>query len=90
LDPEAVKQLAETNPKVFKELFVPAPGGVRRPDNSMPASRVGVLPDSGTEERGASYYNKLRKEMGAAFYEPSMQQQRMKDATRLGERFNTL
>lgn len=89
LAPEAVRQLAETNPKVFRELFVPSPG-MARPSNDMPPARTGVLPDVGGEERGKKYYDKLRKEMGHKFYEPAMQQQRMKDRIRLGEAFNTL
>ncbi len=86
---EAVKQIAESNPKMFKSLFVPS-SGIRQSDSSMPASRSGLLPDVGGEERGAKYYSKLRKDMGAKFWEPSIQQQRMKDRERLGERFNTL
>lgn len=86
---EAVKQIAETNPKMFKSLFVPTPGN-RTADNSMPAARTGLLPDVGGEERGAKYYAKLKKEMGAKFWEPAIQQQRFKDRERLGERFSTL
>jgi len=86
---ETVKQIAESNPKMFKQLFVPS-SGHRTVDSSMPASRTGLLPDVGGEERGAKHYAKLRKEMGAKFWEPAIQQQRMKDRERLGERYNTL
>jgi len=89
MNAEAVKQIAEANPKVFKQLFVPS-SGHRPVDSSMPASRSGLLPDVGGEERGAKYYSKMRKDMGAKFWEPAVQQQRMKDRERLGERFNTL
>ncbi len=89
MTPAAVKELAETNPKVFRALFVPGHKPAA-PSNVMPPSRVGVLPSVGSEERGKSYYAKLRKEMGHKFYEPALQQQRMADATRLGERYNSL
>lgn len=87
--PESVRQIAESNPKMFKDLFVPAPSAPR-PNNTVPPGRIAILPDGDGGERGASYYAKLKKEMGAKFYEPAIQQQRFKDRERLGERFNTL
>ncbi len=88
MTPQSVKELAETNPKVFQALFVPSHRPTA-PSNAMPPSRVGVLPSVGSEERGAKYYAKLRKELGHKFYEPALQQQRMADATRLGDRYHT-
>lgn len=42
---------------------------------------------SGVKEGTEAYYEKLRAELGAAFYTPKIQNQRMKDRQRLGEDF---
>lgn len=85
---EAVKELAEANPKVFRELFVPQPKAPKK-DDSLPPGRT-VLLDDTNGERGASHYRKLRKELGTRYFDPAIQNQRMKDALRLGEKFHTL
>lgn len=41
----------------------------------------------GVKEGTAAYYEQLRKDMGAAFYTPKIQNQRMKDRVRLGDAF---
>jgi hypothetical protein len=85
---EAVKELAETNPKVFEELFVPQPKAPKQGD-SLPPGRTVQL-DNANGERGASYYRNLRKQLGSKYFAPDIQNARMKDALRLGEKFNTL
>lgn len=86
---DAAKELAETNPKVFRELFVPQKQAAPRQEEKLPAGRTQVDLNS-QEERGASYYRNLRKELGSKYFDPQIQQARMKDAMRLGERFNQL
>lgn len=87
---EAVAAIAETNPKVFRELFIPQPKAVPKVDVTLPVGRTVPSIANGEGERGRSYYTKLRKELGTRYFDPAIQQQRMKDVNRLGEKFNTL
>lgn len=41
----------------------------------------------GVEKRNFVYYNKMRKELGAKFFEPTIQQQKMRDLEEQGEDF---
>ena len=87
---DAARELAETNPKVFRELFVPQKQTQQKSgSDALPPGRTQQVPNT-TEERGASYYRNLRKELGSKYFDPSIQQARMKDAMRLGERFNQI
>lgn len=43
----------------------------------------------GVKEGTEAYYEKLRKDMGASFYTPKIQNQRMKDRLRLGDSYYT-
>ncbi len=89
LSGEALTEIASTNPKMFRELFVPNSRPQAGPATSLPAGRIPEMLDNSVE-RGRSHYAKLRKDMGAKFWDPAIQQQMFRDRKELGEKFNAI
>lgn len=89
MSPKELGALAEKSASAFERLV-----GISKP-NPTPSSvsfDPAVNPDTNPgegQERNQAYYANLRKKLGHRFYEPDIQQQRMRDAARLGERFYT-
>lgn len=88
LSGDNLTEIAETNPKMFRELFVPQ---TKSPSFSggLPPGKTGSLPDP-SAERGKSYYSKMQKDLGKKFWDPAIQQQLFRDRKELGERFNAI
>jgi hypothetical protein len=84
----ALNEIASSNPKMFRELFIPQ----AKPSGSglnLPAGKQGSLPEA-TGERGKSYYDGLKKTLGKKFWSPEIQQNYFRDYKALGARFNTI
>lgn len=88
LSTDALRQMAQEAPKAFLRLV-----GVTQSESPKGTTfKSQDNPDSANVTAGLrnkSYYDNLRKQLGHKFYEPSIQQQRMRDRLELGERFNT-
>ena len=85
-----LRAMVERTPAVARQVLGltgnPRPvGPTNIPSTTRNAEAVG-LNTSGV--RNQSYYNNLRKELGARFYDVSIQQQMFKDRKALGEKFN--
>lgn len=85
---ESLTEMASTNPKMFRELFVPT-AKVYSTGNVLPAGSTAPLGDQ-SGERGKSHYDKLRKELGNKFWDPAIQQQIFRDRKALGDKFSTI
>jgi hypothetical protein len=83
-----LKDMSAKSPEAFLRLV-----GVNQPRANPGASfDNAVNPDASGGEgsmRNAAYYSELRKKLGHRFYEPDIQQQRLRDRKALGERFFT-
>lgn len=85
----ALKDMAETSPLAFKQLL-----GLSDKPASPQGGSVRSFQDKNSDanfnpggERNSAYYSNLRKEMGARFWDPKVQQQMFEDRKRLGDRF---
>lgn len=79
---------AKQSPDAFYKLMElqTAPKQAPAPNSNVNPQAL-ALHASGVKEGTNAYYEKLRQDMGAAFYTPKIQQQRMKDRIRLGDAF---
>lgn len=86
---EQLGEMAETSPEAYTRLLGIAP--TPKPSASPLSVRsAGPINDEPSQVRNAEYYRQLRKQLGPKFYDPKIQQQRMRDAEALGESyFNT-
>lgn len=84
---EFLLSTAKQSPDAFYEIMKlqTAPTQAAAPRSDINAAALAQT--SGVKEGTEAYYEKLRKELGAQFYTPKIQNQRMKDRQRLGEDF---
>lgn len=86
MDRESLKELSKQSPEAFLRLV-----GINQPRANPGATfDNAVNPDAsgtGGTIRNAAYYNNLRKELGHKFFEPRIQQQRLRDRQALGDKF---
>jgi hypothetical protein len=89
LTPEFVNDLARKHPKVlFKTLGLE---GQRQTEQFQAPPQSTMRSDpftSNTPKRTFSYYEKMRKEKPAQYFDPKIQDQMFKDAVALGDAFN--
>lgn len=81
---------AKQSPEAFYELMKlqTAPKQAPAPTSNVNTAALAAHAP-GVKEGTNAYYEKLRNELGAAFYTPKIQNQRMKDRIRLGDAFYT-
>lgn len=81
---------AKQSPEAFYELMKlqTAPKQALAPNSNVNAAALAAHAP-GVKEGTHAYYEKLRSELGSAFYTPKIQNQRMKDRVRLGDAFYT-
>jgi vacuolar-type H+-ATPase subunit I/STV1 len=86
MDPKELGELSEKSPDAFLRIV-----GVNKPSKSAPPAFESQVNSEaelvGGQVRDAVYYSELRKKLGHRFFEPDIQQQRMRDAQQLGDRF---
>lgn len=90
-----LRELSERSPEAFAELINTKPSTNSPPINQIDGGASGTTFQPKGEEvvdgaHTAAYYARLKEEMGAAAYwnDLDLQNQRYKDAMKLGERFN--
>jgi hypothetical protein len=87
MDTDTLKEISEKSPDAFLRL-VGINNQARR--DAPPNLNTAVNSDADgldSTVRDAAYYSALRKKLGHKFYEPDIQQQRMRDVQSLGNRF---
>lgn len=87
LTPSELRGLSETSPEAFKRIL-----GLNNPTGSgySPSFSTEVNSASRSDGQGTrnnSYYTDLKKQLGPKFWDPKIQQQRMRDRESLGSKF---
>lgn len=85
MNPDDLREIGAQSPAAFTRLL-----GLSQPRATGPNFQSEVnseAQDSHGGERNNAYYSDLRKKLGHKFWEPNIQQQRMRDRQALGERF---
>jgi hypothetical protein len=86
MTPEQLDQVAATNPKAFLRL-VGAEDVKKQESLFTPPSGVSTGFSMSPTEKTLSYYNQLKKDNPKLYASKELQNQRYKDAERLGEKF---
>lgn len=87
---DTLRDLGRSSPRAFAELLgleVKASSASQPSVSSLATQNTPASQAFSDEVRDAAYYTKLRKELGSKFWDPQIQQQKMRDAKKLGDRF---
>jgi hypothetical protein len=86
MDPKALKEIGASSPAAFTRLL-----GLSQSRATGPNIQSEVNSDAQNDGYGGvrneAYYRDLRTKLGPKFWEPNIQQQRMRDRQSLGERY---
>lgn len=91
MSPTDLKSIVEKSPAAARAMLGLSGAPKASGPTPLPTSSKNSDANPGVVgERGKSYYDNLRKEMGSKFWSPQIQQQMFKDRKELGDKFNTI